>query len=92
MAELTIAREIEINEDEVLRVYFLVSATYGNHGIGDYEYWGFRGRDVQIGWEVDDVSWDKSLFTDEQNALIEKFYDTELDSIIKDFMTEINEF
>jgi hypothetical protein len=45
-------------------------------GIGSYEYWGFKGYDKGENYfSCDDVRWDKSLYTEEQNAIIQKHLD-----------------
>lgn len=36
--------EVEFGDD--------IDASYGDHGIGEYEYWGCRGFDRQMGWEI----------------------------------------
>lgn len=47
-----------------------------NSGIGSYEYAGMRGCDKGHDYtSCDDVRWDKSLYTEEQNAIIQKWYD-----------------
>ena len=60
---------VEIGED-ILMVEVTVDASYGNHGIGSYEYWGFKGSDVQMGWMIEDYTWDESKYTMEQNQAI----------------------
>lgn len=43
-------------------------------GIGSYEYWGQRGYDAGFTYPViEQFEWDKSLYTDEQNELIDKY-------------------
>lgn len=72
-----IVQEVEflLEDDEYYYkdVKFELEGSYGNLGIGSYEYWGMRGNDVQMGWELDDCSWDKSLYTEKENEIIEKY-------------------
>ena len=53
----TIEIEYEVNgEFEYVTVDFRVEASYGDLGIGSYEYWGSREVDTRMGWEVEDLS------------------------------------
>ena len=72
-------------EYEYHDVEFTVNATYGNHGIGADEYWGFKGRDDQFGWELDDYEWDKTKYTDAQNKAIEEWAEKNYDTLMKSF-------
>lgn len=86
MATATITLEIELSEDKYLDVSLTVNGSYGNHGIGSYEYWGFKGNDVQMGWEIDDWEWDQSLYTAEENKAIQKYTEDNDDRIYNDFV------
>lgn len=86
MATATMTLEIEMSEDKYLNVELDVTASYGNLGIGPYEYWGIRGNDVQMGWEIDDWSWNRSLYTEEENKAIEKYTEDNDDMIFNDFV------
>jgi len=45
-----------------------------NDGIGGYEYWGSTGYDKGNDYyECDEVHWDKSLYNDFQNDVINKY-------------------
>jgi hypothetical protein len=45
-----------------------------NDGIGHYEYWGSEGYDRGTDyWSVVKVRWDKSLYTDQENAKIDRW-------------------
>ncbi len=51
--------------------------TVERDGIGGYEYGGARYFDEgNITAEVDGMEWDKTLYTDEQNKLIQSEYNT----------------
>lgn len=86
MATATMTIEIELSEDKYLDVELIVNGSYGNHGIGSYEYWGFKGNDVQMGWEIDDWSWDESLYTAEENKFIAEYLLKKDDMIYNDFV------
>jgi len=86
MATATMTIEIDFSEDKYLDVKLTVNGSYGNHGIGSYEYWGFKGNDVQMGWEIDDWSWDESLYTAEENKFIAEYLLKKDDMIYNDFV------
>jgi len=51
---------------------------YGNPqrvdiGIGSYEFWGAKGYDSHWVWELEDAQWDKSLYTPEENKIINQW-------------------
>ena len=76
-----------IQDIEEVELELLVETYY--NGIGSYECHGYRGFDK--GYEVADVTkvdWDRSLYTDEQNDIIDK----ELDEIIEteEFQETVN--
>lgn len=64
-----IAVEMPGTED-IKEVHVEVEACYGDHGIGSYEYWGFRGRHTNVGWEIERWDWDKTLYSKEENDAI----------------------
>lgn len=64
--------EIEFEEDCVY-VDLTIDASYGNQGIGSYEYWGAPGNDVQMGWEIDDIMWNEKIYSDKMNHLISEW-------------------
>lgn len=86
MATRTMTLEVELSEDKYLDVKLTVNGSYGNHGIGSYEYWGIPGNDVQMGWEIDDWEWDQSLYTAEENKAIQKYTEDNDDVIYNDFV------
>jgi hypothetical protein len=45
-----------------------------NDGIGSYEYWGFKGYDRgETYLTLEDITWNKTLYTDEQNVFIDEY-------------------
>lgn len=76
------------NADDYSPVDVDVIAVYGDHGIGSYEYAGIYGRDVQMGWEIEDWHWDKSLYTAEQNDIINEACYAEQSYFIEKFEQE----
>lgn len=86
MATATMTIEIELSEDKYLDVSLTANLSYGNQGIGPYEYWGIRGNDVQMGWEMDDYSWDETLYTAEENRAIAEHLIKYDDVIYNDFV------
>lgn len=85
-----INREIEIpiiNEQgepdfDYINVEFQIDACYGNLGIGGYEFWGFRGYDEQMGWEIDDVKWNRERYAPHINLIIDRYVEKNMDSIL----------
>jgi len=77
MSTINITKEIEFplenGEYDYKDVEFRIEASYGNLGIGYYEYWGMRGNDVQMGWELENYEWDRSLYTEKENQIIEEY-------------------
>lgn len=67
---------------DYIDVEFNVDASYGNLGIGSYEFWGFRGDDVQMGWDIDDVKWDKDKYSPHMNIIIDKYLEEHMDDIL----------
>ena len=61
-----------------------------NDGIGSYEYWGSREYDAGEDYiVVEEMKWDKSLYTEEQNNIIQeevnKNWDKISDHVIDNF-------
>lgn len=40
--------------------YTTVKGAWVDNGIGDYEFWGSRGRDVQVEFEIEDIIFEKA--------------------------------
>lgn len=66
-----------------------IEATYGNRGIGKYEYWGAVYTDDNWCWEIEYIDWDRSKYTDEENKIIEDFTIEEEQLILMELL-EIN--
>lgn len=53
-----------------------------NDSIGSYEYWGSKEYDEQPDYiAIDDIGWDKSLYTKEQNAIIDNYLNENLSEV-----------
>lgn len=65
--------EVQVGED-ILIVDLSYDVVKENDGIGSYEYWGYtyydRGNDYFI---VENMKWDKTLYTDQENEIIERY-------------------
>lgn len=85
MALRRIYLEIDTGEEKQLNVGLDVYASYGNLGIGSYEYWGAPGNDVQMGWEIEGWEYDKMHYTKQQIELIDKYIDDNFDDICNHF-------
>ena len=74
----------EDGEYDYINVDFDANFYAESTGIGSYEYWGFKGYDKgQDYYSCDDVRWNKSLYTEEQNAIIQKHLDENHEHIEK---------
>jgi hypothetical protein len=64
-----------------LNIDFVIDYYIDNDGIGDFEYAGFKGYNKGSDYPVvEGIEWDKSLYSDQQNAEIKK--QTDLESFI----------
>ena len=53
-----------------------------NDGIGSYEFWGSKGYDSGTDyWEIDNIEWDKSKWTDAENKVIEQYINCNLEKL-----------
>jgi hypothetical protein len=73
----------EFEEKEVDHVDFYGNPEYSDHGIGSYEYWGAKCRDVDMQWDCEDVTWDESLYTAEENAIIENYIEEAVEKLLE---------
>ena len=63
-------------EEDCMNVDFDANFYPESTGIGSYEYAGIKGYDKgQDYFSCDDVRWNRSLYTEEQNAIIQKHLD-----------------
>lgn len=74
---VNVCREIE---NVLHEVCFVGTIEMIDDGIGPYEFWGFKGFDSQIVPEVQDIEWDKSIHTAEENDIIQKYLDVDDDN------------
>lgn len=89
MAEY-ITKEIPYEEEELV-VEFEVEASYGNRGIGSYEFWGMKGSDDDYCWEIDFIGWDAEKFTAEQNKAIEDYTIENEEKILNEYIKIVEE-
>jgi hypothetical protein len=79
MVTTTHACEIEF-KDECIDVEFDCELHSENDGIGSYEFWGSKCYDAGNDYLVlDEMKWDKKLFTEEENEIIKKYLDDNWD-------------
>jgi hypothetical protein len=72
-----------------LNIDFVIDYYIDNDGIGGYEYGGRKGYDGGSDYPVvEGIEWDKSLYSDQQNAEIKK--QTDLESFIINIEKNIN--
>ena len=80
MKTLNTILEVPFNDD-ILSVKLQIEYHIVDFGIGHYEYWGIKGYDSRPGVEINQVIYDQSFFTAEQNAAIEEKIDNTLDDL-----------
>lgn len=57
-------------------IVFEVEMDRENDGIGSYEFWGSKEYDKGTDyWVVNEIKWDKGLYTEQENANITKWVD-----------------
>lgn len=70
------------NEVDYMYVDFMGDVVVENDGIGSYEFWGVVGYDHGHDYNMcENIEWDKSLYTDEQNKIIEDYLDENYEKI-----------
>jgi len=53
-----------------------------NDGIGSYEYWGSKEYDKGEDYlDIDEMTWDKTLYTEEENNIIDQYIKDNRDKI-----------
>lgn len=73
--------EIE-SGDMYIEVSFECELYSKNDGIGSYEYWGSRYYDMGVTYLVlDTIDWNKELFNDKQNLIIQEHIDNNWNTI-----------
>lgn len=77
--------EGEFLKSRDLRVTF--TKEWCNDGIGHYEFWGSKGYDSGTDyWEIDNIEWDKSQWTDAENKVIEEYINCHLEELIEEII------
>jgi hypothetical protein len=72
----------EIDDYCYIDVDFEGEVQVGNDGIGSYEFWGYRGYDHGVDYlYCENITWDKSKYTDNENYIIEKYLEKNFDKI-----------
>lgn len=74
----TITEEIEFeinNEIDYKDVELTGEVSYGNTGIGGYEYCGSKETDIRMAFEVDYIYWDISIYSQVENKIIDEHID-----------------
>jgi len=64
-----------------------------NDGIGSYEYWGSREYDAGENYaDIDDIKWDKSKYTHQQNEIIQEEINKNWDEITYEALQKFDPF
>lgn len=89
---MTIIEEIEYGEDGFIEVYLSAEVNAWDNGIGSYEYWGCKGYDTgYTEYEVYNLKWDESKFSDAENKIIQKHIADNWKDIEESFIKKFNE-
>ena len=78
---VTTLSEIDINGKQI-EVKFTGKCREVDNGIGRYECHGYVGFDSQPGLEVEEISWDKTLYSDDVNSIIDIYLNKNEDEIM----------
>lgn len=85
----SVSYELEIEKHELI-VNLDCNVISCNDGIGSYEYMGHREYDAGEDYaDIDEITWDKSEYTDKENEIIQeevnKQWDRIVEKALKDF-------
>jgi len=76
--------EVEFSEEDIREVEFWGNPHSCDGGIGSFEFWGFKGYDSQPYVSCEDtIDWDRKLYSDSENAIIEKHLEKNEEEIDK---------
>lgn len=80
------------SQDLPLEVEVTANVHVENDGIGSYEFWGYKGYDKGVNYiVVDELIYDKSEYTPEQQQLIDKYFEDNWEELTELF-DEIQEY
>lgn len=78
-------------EEHDLEVSLECSITSENNGIGSYEYWGSQEYDAGEDYPVvEEMTWDNSLYTEEENNIIQEEINKNWDKISDKALEKFN--
>ncbi len=83
ICETEIVKHVDFGETEedFLTVTFIGDCEMVDVGIGSYEFWGSKGRDQRMEAECEDIYWDETKYSDEENLTINKYLDENFEEI-----------
>lgn len=88
---IEIYRLLDINSKEK-EIEFFCDYEIQNDGIGSYEFWGSKEFDKGIDYIVlEKVTWDKNLYPESENDIIEDWVANRWESIEKEVEQKDNE-
>jgi wyosine [tRNA(Phe)-imidazoG37] synthetase (radical SAM superfamily) len=89
ICETEIVKHVDFGETEedFLTVTFIGDCKMVDVGIGSYEFWGSKGHDQRMEAECEDIYWDETKYSGEENLIINKY----LDENFEDIQREIEE-
>ncbi len=74
--------ELDLGGEELTEIEFTGLVEIVDNGIGSYECHGYKGRDVQLEPECENYEWDRKLYREEENLIIEKWEEENSSKII----------
>jgi hypothetical protein len=79
--------EIEMPE-KTLNIELIGDVIEEDQGIGSYEFWGSRGFDSKKAPVLNSLTYNKSDFTEEENAFIQRTIDLNVPTIEENILTK----
>lgn len=73
--------EIETENGDIIEFTLEGTVTYGDFGIGSYEYWGSKETDTQMGFEVDGYDLKEGSYDPQFKGVIIKWVEANQDKI-----------
>lgn len=82
---VNVEADFSIETESGVPVEFTIEgeAIYGNQGIGSYEFWGARGTDIQMGYEIDGYNLKEGSYDPQFEFEINKWIEHNDDKIIE---------
>jgi hypothetical protein len=74
-----------------LEVEFTGRPRWVDSGIGHYEWHGYKGNDQRMELVCEDIDWNHTLYTPEQNIMIDQYLESHCESIEESLCVNYND-